>query len=112
MKFVKASASVLLVVGLVYALSRPWGPVPALGPFISPFTGLCQNGQIALLSRVNHPVFALDSLRAKVTVRFHDVGVPHICAENTYDLYYAQGYVPARDRLRQMDLQTRAASGR
>lgn len=112
MKYVKASASVLLVVGLVYALSRPWGPVPALGPFISPFTGFWQNGEIPLLSRVNDPDFALDSLRGKVTIRFDDVGVPHIFAENNYDLYYAQGYVTARDRLWQMDLQTRAAAGR
>jgi penicillin amidase len=112
MKFVKASVSVLLVMGLVYTLSRPWGPVPALGPFISPFTGFWQNGEIPLLLRVNDPDFALDSLRGKVTIRFDDVGVPHIFAENNYDLYYAQGYVTARDRLWQMDLQTRAASGR
>ena len=112
MKFVKAIASVLLVVGFVYALSRPWGPVPALGPFISPYTGFWQNGEIPLLSRINDPDFALDSLREEVTIRFDDVGVPHIFAKNNYDLYYAQGYITARDRLWQMDLQTRAAAGR
>jgi penicillin amidase len=38
--------------------------------------------------------------------------VPHIFAENDHDLYYAQGYLTARDRLWQMDIQTRSAAGR
>ncbi len=38
-------------------------------------------------------------------------GVPHIVAKNTHDLYFAQGYVTAQDRLFQMDLSRRQASG-
>ncbi|MEK5441422.1 MULTISPECIES: penicillin acylase family protein [unclassified Fredinandcohnia] len=38
-------------------------------------------------------------------------GVPHISAKNTHDLYFAQGYVTAQDRLFQMDLSRRQASG-
>ncbi len=38
-------------------------------------------------------------------------GVPHIIAKNTHDLYFAQGYVTAQDRLFQMDLSRRQASG-
>ena len=38
--------------------------------------------------------------------------VPHIFAQNDHDLAYAQGYVTAMDRLWQMDIATRAISGR
>ncbi|MTH54804.1 penicillin acylase family protein [Bacillus mangrovi] len=38
-------------------------------------------------------------------------GVPHINAETEQDLYMAQGYVQAQDRLFQMDLSRRQASG-
>lgn len=39
-------------------------------------------------------------------------GVPHIVAQSDADLYKAQGYVQAQDRLFQMDLARRQASGR
>lgn len=39
-------------------------------------------------------------------------GVPHITAKNEHDLYIAQGYIQAQDRLFQMDLSRRQASGR
>jgi penicillin amidase len=111
MKFLKAIVSLLIVIGLVYALDRSWGPVPALGNFLSPFTGFWQNGEKQGNSKSDMVLLA-DSLREEVTIRFDDMGVPHIFAKNDYDLFYAQGYVTARDRLWQMDLQVRAASGR
>lgn len=39
-------------------------------------------------------------------------GVPHIYAANTHDLFFAQGFVHAQDRLWQMDFQRRVAAGR
>ncbi|SFR44635.1 penicillin acylase family protein [Halogeometricum limi] len=45
------------------------------------------------------------------TVRYDDYGVPHVDAENEEALYYAVGYVQARDRLFQMDLQRRLVGG-
>lgn len=54
----------------------------------------------------------LAGLRAPVTVYRDARGVPHIEAENEHDLYMAQGYVVAQDRLFQLDLTRRAASGR
>jgi penicillin G amidase len=39
-------------------------------------------------------------------------GVPHIYAQTDADLFFAQGYVHAQDRLWQMDLNRRLASGR
>jgi len=39
-------------------------------------------------------------------------GVPHVYAQSEADLFFAQGYVTAQDRLWQMDLTRRAGSGR
>ncbi|WP_254534730.1 penicillin acylase family protein [Halomarina litorea] len=45
------------------------------------------------------------------TVSYDRWGVPHVEAENEAALYYAAGYVQARDRLFEMDLQRRLISG-
>ena len=39
-------------------------------------------------------------------------GVPHIYAQSTEDLFFAQGYVMAQDRLWQMEMWRRGAEGR
>jgi penicillin amidase len=44
----------------------------------------------------------LSGLRAPVTVIRDENGIPHIYAANTHDLFMAQGYVQAQDRLWQM----------
>ncbi len=55
---------------------------------------------------------AVSVLDQDVTVTRDDKGVPHILAETDADLYRAQGYIQAQDRLFQMDLARRQASGR
>jgi penicillin amidase len=50
-------------------------------------------------------------LRAQVTVRRDERGIPYIEAANYDDLYFAQGYVTASDRLWQMDLLRRNVRG-
>ncbi|MFQ5814842.1 MAG: penicillin acylase family protein, partial [Anaerolineae bacterium] len=42
-------------------------------------------------------------LRGKVEVIRDRWGIPHIYAENEEDLFFAQGYVHAQDRLWQME---------
>ncbi|ELK46071.1 penicillin acylase family protein [Halobacillus sp. BAB-2008] len=54
----------------------------------------------------------LDGLEGQVTITRDADGIPHIKAENTADLFRAQGYVQAQDRLFQMELARRQASGR
>src|SRR5215207_897913 len=39
-------------------------------------------------------------------------GIPHIYARNTHDLFFAQGYVAALDRLWQIDLWRRTGTGK
>jgi penicillin amidase len=53
----------------------------------------------------------LAGLRDRVTVRRDERGIPYIEAANETDLYFAQGYVTASDRLWQMDLLRRSARG-
>jgi penicillin amidase len=50
-------------------------------------------------------------LQSAVTVQRDENGVPHIYAENAHDLFFAQGYVQAQDRLFQMDFQRRVGTG-
>lgn len=54
----------------------------------------------------------LDGLQKKVEVVYDYYGVPHIYADNEEDAYYALGYVHAQDRLFQMEMTRRVASGR
>jgi penicillin G amidase len=54
----------------------------------------------------------LRTLTRDVEVIRDKQGVPHISAANEKDLFIAQGYVQAQDRLFQMDLSRRQASGR
>jgi len=53
----------------------------------------------------------LPGLKDKVTVRYDERGIPHISARSEADLFTAQGYVVARDRLWQMDLLRRTGRG-
>jgi len=54
---------------------------------------------------------ALAGLRDRVTVRRDERGIPYIEAKNDADLYFAQGYLIASDRLWQMDLLRRNERG-
>ncbi len=54
----------------------------------------------------------LPGLDAPVEVIRDRWGIPHIYAETTHDLMFAQGFVHAQDRLWQMDFQRRLVAGR
>ncbi len=54
----------------------------------------------------------LECLQDSVEVFFDDYGVPHIYANNIYDLVRVQGYMHARERLWSMELTRRATEGR
>jgi len=97
--------AILLVIGFL-----PVGPLPPLGPLLDP-----ANGVWASAAATNFPARQqrqIAGLHDSVTVLFDDRGVPHIFASNESDAWRALGFVVARDRLFQMEAQTRAASGR
>ena len=100
-----------LLTAILWALARPWGSLPPLGPLLSPYGGIWTT---------NHSVFenpsgehlALIGLKAPVTVKVDKDQIKHIFAANDDDLYLAQGYVVASDRLWQIEFLSRLAGGR
>ena len=54
---------------------------------------------------------ALAGLQAAAEVERDIYGIAHVRAGNDHDLYFMQGYVHAQDRLFQMDVNRRTASG-
>jgi penicillin G amidase len=54
----------------------------------------------------------IPGLRAPVSIVRDKSGIPHIYAANTHDLFMAQGYVQAQDRLWQMEINRRGIAGR
>ncbi len=98
-----------LLAGLLWVGARSTGPLPPLGRLLDPV-----HGAWALAARANLPAtesHAVPGLGADVEVRFDDRGVPHIFAPSVMDAYRALGWVHARDRLFQMELQARAVAG-
>ena len=63
-------------------------------------------------TKVDTDTLRESGLRAPVEVRYDRWGVPHIYARNQHDLFFAQGYVAARDRLFQMEMWRRHSEGR
>ncbi|MEO7767717.1 MAG: penicillin acylase family protein, partial [Ferruginibacter sp.] len=84
-------------------------PAP-LGKLLSPQHGIWQNAE----NKNNN--FSADltfpQLAGKVEVYLDERLVPHVFAENENDMYFVQGFLHAKFRLWQMELQTHAAAGR
>jgi penicillin amidase len=59
----------------------------------------------------NAKTISIAGLKDRVTIRRDERGIPYIEATNDDDLYFAQGYVTASDRLWQMDLLRRNVRG-
>jgi penicillin G amidase len=96
---------------LITALDNRLGQLPPLGRFLDPINGFYQNAAIPFSAR-DSDTFQFDQLKEAAAVQFDEYMVPHIQAGTSYDLYFLQGYVTARHRLWQMEVQTHFAAGR
>jgi len=56
-------------------------------------------------------ILKIEGLSSTVEVRTDENGIPHIFADNEKDLFFAQGYITARERLFQMELTRLAGRG-
>ncbi|MFA6084519.1 penicillin acylase family protein [Mucilaginibacter sp.] len=110
MKIFKAFISVAITVALIWAMQTKFGDIPPVGAFLNPATGFWQNAESKNIEPSGS--LKLKGLQGKVTIQYDENRIPHIFAENDHDLYYAQGYITAQERLWQMDIQTRSAAGR
>ncbi|MDX1641150.1 MAG: penicillin acylase family protein [Balneolaceae bacterium] len=102
--------SIAILVILLFAFSTRFGSVPPLGSFFSPIQGFWGNAETGKVT--GNVTLNLEGLQEPVEIYFDERSVPHIFAQNDHDLYFAQGFVTARDRLFQMELQTYDAAGR
>lgn len=100
----------LCTVFLIFLLSRPIGSSPALGYFLSPTHGFWKNIEVVEDNSYQFEISGKEG--SKITIVYDERGVPHIFADNEADMFYAQGYITAKDRLWQMDFISRFAAGR
>ncbi|NNG17223.1 MAG: penicillin acylase family protein [Gemmatimonadales bacterium] len=110
MRFMRLLVSALALVIFVAGLSTRLGPLPPLGHLLDPVHGVwavARSAKPVAMTRA-----AIPGLDAEVRVLVDRRGVPHIFATTEADAYRAQGYIVARDRLFQLELQTRATAGR
>lgn len=102
-----ASFYLILVIGLTVIGHFGVGPIPPLMRRFFPFQGIWR----AESQKLKTITIRDAALRNEVRVVFDTEGIPHILAQSNEDLYWAQGYITARDRLWQMDFQSRVADG-
>jgi len=72
---------------------------------------VANKGPATAVAQQTPSTITLAGLHDRVTVRRDERGIPYIEATNNDDLYFAQGYITATDRLWQMDLLRRNVRG-
>src|SRR5438045_2762462 len=100
----------MLTAALVIILDSTLLLPASLGKLLSPQHGIWQNAEST--STNFNAQLQFPELKGKVDVYLDERLVPHVFAENEMDLYFVQGYLHAKFRLWQMELQTHAAAGR
>lgn len=110
MRLIAGLFTAMLTIALIFILDTKWLTPIALGKFLSPQHGFWQNAE-AVNNNFSQDL-SFPQLTGKASVYFDERLVPHVFAENDKDVYFIQGYLHAKFRLWQMDLQTRAAAGR
>jgi len=102
-------AAVIVAGGLSYAGANGAGPLPPLGPAFNPGTGVWTAAADAGLPR--DETLRLAGLDRPTRVTFEANGTAHVVAATDHDLFWTIGYLHARFRFFQMDLQRRQGEG-
>ncbi|MBK8342041.1 MAG: penicillin acylase family protein [Bacteroidetes bacterium] len=110
MRYLKIAVCLVIPAIVIYFLNEGFASLPPLGKLMDPVHGYMANAETDKnLKSVN---IKLDDPSIKGNVVMDERLVPHIFAQDERSLYYLQGYITAKYRLWQMDIQTRAAAGR
>jgi len=96
--------------GLLLAASLACAPATPPPTAVPPAADLAARAQAALAQTSG--TLRLPGLQKPVTVLRDSWGIPHIYAETQEDLFFAQGFVAAQDRLFQMEIWRRSGEGR
>lgn len=107
LKFISFTGITIL---LVYILNGSIGSIPPPGKILDPVHGFMANAETS--DALKSEIIDFDNQGIKGTIYMDERLVPHIFAEDDYSLYFLQGFITAKYRLWQMDIQSRAASGR
>ena len=109
-KYFKLILSLAITLALIWLLNSKLGMAPPFARFLNPFQGFWQNAENANAWKDDEA--KVSGLKDEVKVYFDERLVPHVFAKNDADLYFMQGYITAKYRLWQMEIQTHNAAGR
>ncbi len=114
MRILKFVLVLLFTSSFIFFLNHPIKKeprnIPAIGKLLNPFSGFWNNAEP--YHAESDASFNFPQLSAPVKVVYDDILVPHIFADNLSDACFVQGFIHAKYRLWQMDIATRATSGR
>ncbi|MCO5230477.1 MAG: penicillin acylase family protein [Chitinophagales bacterium] len=99
----------IISVIFVFLLNSNIGSIPPIGKLLSPSHGFWSN--IDARESISQKM-EISTSDGTATIIYDENHIPHIFADNEADLYFAQGYAMAQDRLWQMEFITYVASGR
>src|SRR2546423_2448260 len=105
------AAALVAGAALSGAAQAPDRLVPVASPLASLSRAALRDSARARLATLDGTV-AVPGLDSAVEVRRDRWGVPHIYAKTQHDVFFAQGYVAAQDRLFQMEIWRRQGEGR
>ena len=109
-RVLRVAIPLLACAALLGVLAFGYGAVPALGPALDPGRGVWTSASGGELPRSG--TLSLPGLGHPVRVSFTSHGVPSVRAASPHDVFLAEGYLQARFRLAQMDLERRLGEGR
>ncbi len=98
--------SFILICVLIHLLNNKIGSYPPIGKFLDPFHGYVGNND-----DIKNKIKFINT-KNSLEIIWDENNIPHIFAENENDMYMAQGYVVANDRLWQMDFISRLHAGK
>ena len=101
---------VIVAAAVLGVLAFGYGTIPALGPALDPGRGVWTSASGGELP--HSQALAVPGLDHPVQVSFTSHGVPSVHAADDHDLFLALGYLHAKFRLAEMDLERRLGEGR
>ncbi len=110
--WVKELIAIGVTIGFVLPLSLSFGTLAPFGDMFDPYHGVWTVPGDAVLAEGEQVELADPMLAAPVEIVIDRYGIPHIYATTETDMAFALGYLHARDRLFQMDLNRRIGFGR
>lgn len=110
--YVRFILSLVAVTALIGVFDHAFEPLPAFGKLLSPFRGLWRHEPSLYESGRSSETLSLPGLNRPVVVQVDSDQIKHVFAENDADLYFAQGWINASERLWAMEFLARVAAGR